>query len=269
MKKNIISIFAVLAAISVMTLSCKPDEVINPDGGVNQEQTPGENPTTPDEEQTPGEDPTTPDEGTQTPGEDPTTPDEGTQTPGEDPTTPDEGTQTPGEDTPTTKTVTVSVDFTSQPFTTDLPTSKKALSNVDFVLSQNEAEYTFTINSPKDKNCILLGEDQGFRMNADGSSNACYVKLPALEGLKLTSVYVKVSNTPGTGKKLYVNTTNKQETALIMVSVADNDGDVNIKAVEAQEYTFELSDSSAGTQYWLCSPASMTTFTTWVLTYSE
>ena len=118
MKKNIISIFAVLAAISAMTLSCKPDEVINPDGGVNQEQTPGE--------------------GTQTPGEDPTTP-------GEDPTT-------PGEDTPITKTVTVSVDFTSQPFTTDLPTSKKALSNVDFVLSQDEAEYTFTINSPKDKN---------------------------------------------------------------------------------------------------------------------
>ena len=155
MKKNIISIFAVLAAISVMTLSCKPDEVINPDGGVNQEQTPDED-----------------------------------QTPGEDPTTPDEGTQTPGEDTPTTKTVTVSVDFTSQPFTTNLPTSKKALSNVDFVLSQNEAEYTFTINSPKDKNCILLGEGQGFRMNADGSSNSSNVKLPALEGLKLTSVYV-------------------------------------------------------------------------------
>ena len=253
MKKNIISIFAVLAAISAMTLSCKPDEVINPDGGVNQEQTPGENPTTPDEEQTPGVDPTTPDEGTQTPGE--------------DPTTPDEGTQTPGEDTPTTKTVTVSVDFTSQPFTTDLPTSKKALSNVDFVLSQNEAEYTFTINSPKDKNCILLGE--GFRMNVDGSSNACYVKLPALEGLKLTSVYVKVSNTPGTGKKLYVNTSNDQATAPIMVSVADIDGDENITAVEAQEYTFELSDSSAGTQYWLCSPARQTTFTTWVLTYSE
>ena len=61
MKKNIISIFAVLAAISAMTLSCKPDEVINPDGGVNQEQTPGEG------TQTPGEDPTTP-------GEDPTTP---------------------------------------------------------------------------------------------------------------------------------------------------------------------------------------------------
>lgn len=255
MKKNIISIFAVLAAISAMTLSCKPDEVINPDGGVNQEQTPGEG------TQTPGE-------GTQTPGEDPTTPGEGTQTPGEDPT-PDEGTQTPGEDTPTTKTVTVSVDFTSQPFTTDLPTSKKALSNVDFVLSQNEADYTFTINSPKDKNCILLGEGQGFRMNADGSSNSCYVKLPALEGLKLTSVYVKVSNTPGTGKKLYVNTTNDQATAPIMVSVADNDGDENITAVEAQEYTFELSDSSAGTQYWLCSPAKATTFTTWVLTYSE
>ena len=140
MKKNIISIFAVLAAISVMTLSCKPDEVINPDGGVNQEQTPGE----------------------------------GTQTPGED-------TQTPGEDTPTTKTVTVSVDFTSQPFTTNLPTSKKALSNVDFVLSQNEAEYTFTINSPKNKNCKLLGEGQGFRMNVDGSSNSCYVKLPLTE----------------------------------------------------------------------------------------
>ena len=249
MKKNILSIFAVLAAISAMTLSCKPDEVINPDGGVNQEQTPGEDPTTP------GEDPTTP-------GEDPTTP-------GEDPTTPGEDPTTPGEDTPTTKTVTVSVDFTSQPFTTDLPTSKKALSNVDFVLSQNEAEYTFTINSPKDKNCILLGEGQGFRMNADGSSNACYVKLPALEGLKLTSVYVKVSNSPGTGKKLYVNTTNDQATAPIMVSVADNDGDANITAVEAQEYTFELSDSSAGTQYWLCSPAKATTFTTWVLTYSE
>ena len=175
MKKNIILIFAVLAAISAMTLSCKPDEVINPDGGVNQEQTPGEGTQTPDE------DPTTPGEGTQTPDEDPTTPGEGTQTPDEDPTTPGEGTQTPGEDTPTTKTVTVSVDFTSQPFTTDLPTSKKALSNTDFVLSQNEAEYTFTINSPKDKNCILLGEGQGFRMNADGSSNACYVKLPALE----------------------------------------------------------------------------------------
>ena len=249
MKKNIISIFAVLAAISAMTFSCKPDEVINPDGGVNQEQTPGE--------------------GTQNPGEDPTTPGEGTQNPGEDPTTPGEGTQTPGEDTPTTKTVTISVDFTSQPFTTDLPTSKKALSNVDFVLSQNEAEYTFTINSPKDKNCILLGEGQGFRMNADGSSNACYVKLPALEGLKLTSVYVKVSNDPGTGKKLYVNTINDQATAPIMVSVADNDGDANITAVEAQEYTFELSDSSAGTQYWLCSPAKATTFTTWVITYSE
>ena len=163
----------------------------------------------------------------------------------------------------------LTVDFTSQPFTTDLPTSKNALSNVDFVLSQNEAEYTFTINSPKGKNCILLGEGQGFRMNADGSSNACYVKLPALEGLKLTSVYVKVSNTPGTGKKLYVNTTNDQATAPIMVSVADNDGDANITAVEAQEYTFELSDSSAGTQYWLCSPAKATTFTTWVLTYSE
>ena len=242
MKKNIISIFAVLAAISAMTLSCKPDEVINPDGGVNQEQTPGE--------------------GTQTPGE-------GTQTPGEGTQNPGEGTQTPGEDTPTTKTLTVSVDFTSQPFTTDLPTSKKELSNVDFVLSQNEADYTFTINSPKDKNCILLGEGQGFRMNADGSSNSCYVKLPALEGLKLTSVYVKVSNTPGTGKKLYVNTTNDQATAPIMVSVADNDGDENITAVEAQEYTFELSDSSAGTQYWLCSPAKATTFTTWVLTYSE
>ncbi len=263
MKKNIISIFAVLAAISAMTLSCKPDEVINPDGGVNQEQTPGEG------TQTPGEDATTPGEGTQTPGEDPTNPDEGTQTPDEGTQTPDEGTQTPGEDTPTTKTVTVSVDFTSQPFTTDLPTSKKALSNVDFVLSQNEAEYTFTINSPKDKNCILLGKGQGFRMNADGSSNACYVKLPALEGLKLTSVYVKVSNDPGTGKKLYVNTTNDQATAPIMVSVADNDGDANITAVEAQEYTFELSDSSAGTQYWLCSPAKATTFTTWVLTYSE
>ena len=165
--------------------------------------------------------------------------------------------------------MTVSVDFTSQPFTTDLPTSKKALSNVDFVLSQNEAEYTFTINCPKDRNCILLGEGQGFRMNVDGSSNACYVKLPALEGLKLTSVYVKVSNTPGTGKKLYVNTTNDQETAPIMVSVADSDGDADIMAVEAQEYTFELSDSSAGTQYWLCSPAKATTFTSWVLTYSE
>lgn len=249
MKKNIISIFAVLAAISAMTLSCKPDEVINPDGGVNQEQTPGEDPTTP------GEDPTTP-------GDDPTTP-------GEDPTTPGEDPTTPGDDTPTTKTVTVSVDFTSQPFTTNLPTSKKALSNVDFVLSQNEAEYTFTINSPENKNCILLGGDQGFRMNADGSSNACYVKLPALEGLKLTSVYVKVSNTLGTGKKLYVNTTNDQATAPIMVSVADNDGDENITAVKAQEYTFELSDSSSGTQYWLCSPAKATTFTTWVLTYSE
>ena len=150
--------------------------------------------------------------------------------------------------------LTVTVDFTSQPFTTNIVKNTSG----SYTLSQGGFKYEFSIYSSKN----FIKVDGGLQMNVGGSSNASYIKLPVVPEMSLSKVYFEITNgVSANGKKLYINTTNNQDTAIGLVILAQTDTNESLK------HTFTLTGSDSETQYWLCAPSNKVQISKLVLTY--
>lgn len=176
-----------------------------------------------------------------------------------------EGT-TPVPPTPT-ETKTITLDFSEQPFTTDIHVHSSAAKSVTelttFTLMQEEVSYQFEVNSPERGFCYV---SSCLRLICDGTasgSNYGYIKLPGLDGFTLSGINITSGNT--TNKKDYY--------------IFDKDP-LTATSAEDAVHTFELSNNepfevnlygktAVGEGCYLAALGKNTQFSKLVLTYTK
>ena len=160
----------------------------------------------------------------------------------------------------------LTVDCASQPFTENIATSSSAYvkESKTWYLEQDGVLYPFVIDCGEKgyryvSNSIRLNEGGG----AKGS-----IKTPAIENMKLVSVYVNVTNgASDTGKEVYIysalkDVTNTYENYLEMQAFAKNPDQVS-------ERTFKLNGTSANKSYYVVARYNKTQIAKLVLTYQS
>lgn len=153
-------------------------------------------------------------------------------------------------------TLELTIDFSAQPFTTDLPAgSSNAVTDEakTYTFEYNEASYEFILYS---KNGFFYNASDGYlRMNSSASGKG-YIKLPAVADKKLISVIAYVVS----DKTMYVSST------------ATNSGDISADQQmdeTTKAKTFSLAETSVNKSYYLYAGAKNTSITKLVLTYTE
>ena len=158
----------------------------------------------------------------------------------------------------------LTVDCASQPFTENIATSSSAYvkESKTWYLEQDGVQYPFVID------CGTKGYryvSKSIRLNEGGATPGS-IKTPAIENMKLVSVYVKVTNSASDdGKEVYVSTyknNSAYENYLEMQAFAKNSDQVS-------ERTFELNGTSANKSYYVVARYNKTQIAKLVLTYQS
>ena len=159
----------------------------------------------------------------------------------------------------------LTVDCSSQPFTEQLVTTsdnaKTQTTEGTWYLAQDGKQYPFVIYSSKGYGYL----NNSIRLNEAGSAPGS-IKTPAIENMKLVSVYVKVTNSASDdGKEVYVSTyknNSAYDNYLGMQAFAKNPDQVS-------EKTFELNGTSANKSYYVVARYNKTQIAKLVLTYQS
>ena len=160
----------------------------------------------------------------------------------------------------------LTVDCASQPFTENIATDGSAYvkESKTWYLEQDGVQYPFVID------CGTKGYryvSKSIRLN-EGGPNKGSIKTPAIENMKLVSVYVNVTNSASeTGKEVYIysalkDVTSTYENYLEMQAFAKNPDPVS-------ERTFELNGTSANKSYYVVARYNKTQIAKLVLTYKS
>ena len=160
----------------------------------------------------------------------------------------------------------LTVDCANQPFTENISTSSSAYvkESKTWYLEQDGVQYPFVID------CGTKGYryvSKSIRLN-EGGTNKGSIKTPAIENMKLVSVYVNVTNSASeTGKEVYIysalkDVTSTYENYLEMQAFAKNPDQVS-------ERTFELNGTSANKSYYVVARYNKTQIAKLVLTYQS
>ncbi len=159
----------------------------------------------------------------------------------------------------------LTVDCSRQPFTEQLVTTsdnaKTQTTEGTWYLEHDGKLYPFVIYSSKGYGYL----NNSIRLNEAGAA-AGSIKTPAIENMKLVSVYVNVTNSASdTGKEVYVST-EKTSAAysnyLGMQAFAKSTDAVSMK-------TFELTGTEANTSYYVVARHNKTQIAKLVLTYTS
>ena len=158
----------------------------------------------------------------------------------------------------------LTVDCANQPFTQNISTNSTAYEKVEktWYLLQNGVEYPFVIDCGEKGYRYV---NNSIRLNEGGATPGS-IKTPAIENMKLVSVYVKVTNSASDdGKEVYVSTyknNSAYENYLGMQAFAKNPDSVS-------ERTFELNGTSANKSYYVVAKRGKTQIAKLVLTYQS
>lgn len=159
----------------------------------------------------------------------------------------------------------LTVDCSSQPFTEKMKTTsddaKTQTTEGTWYLAQDGKQYPFVIYSSKGYGYL----NSSIRLNEAGAAPGS-IKTPAIENMKLVSVYVNVTNSASaTGKEVYVSTektSSAYEEYLGMQAFAKSPDAVS-------EKTFELTGTKANTSYYVVARHNKTQIAKLVLTYTS
>ena len=159
----------------------------------------------------------------------------------------------------------LTVDCSRQPFTEQLVTTsdnaKTQTTERTLYLAQDEKLYPFVIYSSKGYGYL----NYSIRLNEAGATPGS-IKTPAIENMKLVSVYVKVTNSASDdGKDVYVSTyknNSAYDNYLGMQAFAKSPNAVS-------EKTFELTGTEANTSYYVVARHNKTQIANLVLTYTS
>ena len=160
----------------------------------------------------------------------------------------------------------LTVDCANQPFTENIATSDSEYvkESKTWYLEQDGVQYPFVID------CGTKGYryvSKSIRLNEGGATPGS-IKTPAIENMKLVSVYVKVTNSASDdGKEVYVSTYKNN-------SAYDNYLGMQAFAKKPEENavserTFELNGTSANKSYYVVAKRSKTQIAKLVLTYQS
>ena len=160
----------------------------------------------------------------------------------------------------------LTVDCASQPFTENIATSSSAYvkESKTWYLEQDGVQYPFVID------CGTKGYryvSNSIRLNEGGATRGS-IMTPAIESMKLVSVYVNVTNgASDTGKEVYVSTYKNN-------SAYDNYLGMQAFAKKPEENavserTFELNGTSANKSYYVVARRGKTQIAKLVLTYQS
>ena len=160
----------------------------------------------------------------------------------------------------------LTVDCASQPFTENIATSDSEYvkESKTWYLEQDGVQYPFVID------CGTKGYryvSKSIRLNESGATPGS-IKTPAIENMKLVSVYVKVTNSASDdGKEVYVSTYKNN-------SAYDNYLGMQAFAKKPEENavserTFELNGTSANKSYYVVARNNKTQIAKLVLTYQS
>ena len=160
----------------------------------------------------------------------------------------------------------LTVDCASQPFTENIATSSSAYvkESKTWYLEQDEVQYPFVIDCGEKGYRYV---SNSIRLNEGGATKGS-IKTPAIENMKLVSVYVNVTNgASDTGKEVYIysalkDATSTYENYLEMQAFAKNPDLVS-------ERTFELNETSANKSYYVVARYNKTQIAKLVLTYQS
>ena len=160
----------------------------------------------------------------------------------------------------------LTVDCASQPFTENIATSSSAYvkESKTWYLEQDGVQYPFVIDCGEKGYRYV---SNSIRLN-EGGANKGSIKTPAIENMKLVSVYVNVTNgASDTGKEVYIysalkDVTTAYENYLEMQAFAKNPDQVS-------ERTFELNGTSANKSYYVVARHNKTQIAKLVLTYQS
>ncbi|MBQ8838859.1 MAG: hypothetical protein IJ005_06015, partial [Bacteroidales bacterium] len=159
----------------------------------------------------------------------------------------------------------LTVDCSNQPFTGQMETtSEKAKTQTTegtWYLAQDGKQYPFVIYSSKGYGYL----NSSIRLNEAGAAPGS-IKTPAIENMKLVSVYVNVTNSASdSGKEVYVSTektSSAYSNYLVMQAFAKSTDAVS-------EKTFELTGTEANTSYYVVARHNKTQIAKLVLTYTS
>ena len=160
----------------------------------------------------------------------------------------------------------LTVDCASQPFTENIATSSSAYvkESKTWYLEQDGVQYPFVIDCGEKGYRYV---SNSIRLNEGGATKGS-IKTPAIENMKLVSVYVNVTNgASDTGKEVYIysalkDVTSTYENYLEMQAFAKNPDQVS-------ERTFELNGTSANKSYYVVARYNKTQIAKLVLTYQS
>lgn len=160
----------------------------------------------------------------------------------------------------------LTVDCASQPFTENIATSSSAYvkESKTWYLEQDGVQYPFVIDCGEKGYRYV---SNSIRLNEGGATKGS-IKTPAIENMKLVSVYVNVTNgASDTGKEVYIysalkDVTSTYENYLEMQAFAKNPDLVS-------ERTFELNGTSANKSYYVVARSNKTQIAKLVLTYQS
>ena len=158
----------------------------------------------------------------------------------------------------------LTVDCSSQPFTENIATSDSEYvkESKTWYLEQDGVQYPFVIDCGEKGYRYV---NSSIRLN-ESKATPGSIKTPAIENMKLVSVYVKVTNSASDdGKEVYVSTyknNSAYENYLGMQAFAKNPDSVS-------ERTFELNGTSANKSYYVVARRGKTQIAKLVLTYQS
>ena len=160
----------------------------------------------------------------------------------------------------------LTVDCASQPFTENIATDGSAYvkESKTWYLEQDGVQYPFVIDCGEKGYRYV---SNSIRLNEGGATKGS-IKTPAIENMKLVSVYVNVTNgASDTGKEVYIysalkDVTSTYENYLEMQAFAKNPDQVS-------ERTFELNGTSANKSYYVVARYNKTQIAKLVLTYQS
>ena len=160
----------------------------------------------------------------------------------------------------------LTVDCANQPFTENIATSSSAYvkESKTWYLDQDGVQYPFVIDCGEKGYRYV---NNSIRLNEGGTTPGS-IKTPAIENMKLVSVYVKVTNSASEdGKEVYVSTyksNSAYENYLGMQAFAKKPEENAVS-----ERTFELNGTSANQSYYVVARHNKTQIANLVLTYTS
>lgn len=141
---------------------------------------------------------------------------------------------------PASNTLTLTIDCAAgQPFTEDISTTDTEEAKT-WYLSQDGVEYPFHISGTKGYKFA----NNSIRLN-EGGAGATAILLPAIQEMKLVSVYVNVTNSASdSGKEIMISAEQSNKIYIDTFAFAKTDADV-------KEHTFSLTATEAGKSYYV------------------